>query len=304
MSEFGKSIRIYLKDGSVTGIKFGEVVNQTIQSVSCPRKRISELTNYSESQRPGVYFLLGMDDDTANMKAYIGEAENVYERLQNHAINKDFWSEVIFFVSKDENLTKAHVKYLESRIVQIANKTKRYKIENGNIPQASSLPSADRDAMEEFLTYIKLLIGILGHKLLEDIVGAKIVVSPIESVTAKTESDIVIVTNSNLELFFNAKGLTAKGLLTDEGLVVLENSEASITQTDKIQIGYRELRESLINDGTLLVSGDKLVFQKNQLFYSPSAAACVIAGTSRNGRDDWKDMNGLSLNEIEKRKLK
>ncbi len=303
MAEFGKSIRIYLKDGSVTGIKFGEVVNQTIQSVSCPRKRISELSSYSESQRPGVYLLIGIDDDTANMKAYIGEAENVYERLQNHAINKDFWSEVIFFVSKDENLTKAHVKYLESRIVQIANKTQRYKIENGNIPQASSLPPADRDAMEEFLTYIRLLIGILGHKLLEDIVGSKIITMPIESAMAQGEKDILATSNSNIELFFNAKGLTAKGLLTDEGLVVIEKSEASISQTDKIQISYKELRESLINDGTLVPFENKYIFQKNQLFYSPSAAACVIAGTSRNGRDDWKDKDGFSINEIEKRKL-
>jgi hypothetical protein len=303
MAEFGKSIRIYLKDGNVTGIKFGEVVNQTIQSVSCPRKRISELTNYTESQRPGVYFLIGMDDDTANMKAYIGEAENVYERLQNHAINKDFWSEVIFFVSKDENLTKSHVKYLESRIVQTANFTKRYKIENANTPQASSLPPADRDAMEEFLTYIKLLIGILGHKLLEDVIAIKSVAPQTISVTAKTEANSAINTNSNLELFFNAKGLSAKGILTDEGIVVLENSEASLTQSDQIQIGYRELRESLINEGTLKAIENKYVFQKNQLFYSPSAAACVIAGTSRNGRTDWKDQNGLSLNEIEKRKL-
>lgn len=304
MTEFGKSIRIYLKDGSVTGIKFGEVVNQTIQSVSCPRKRISELANYSVSQRPGVYFLFGLDDDTANMKAYIGEAENVFERLQNHAINKDFWSEVIFFVSKDENLTKSHVKYLESRAVQIANKTKRYKIENGNIPQAASLPPADRDAMEEFLTYIKLLIGILGHKLLEDVTSPKNITAPNIPLTAYTENDIVITSNGNLELFFRSKNLTASGLLTDEGLVVLEKSEASLNQTDKIQIGYRELRESLINDGTLKSVDNKLIFQKNQLFYSPSAAACVIAGTSRNGRDDWKDINGLSINEIEKKNLK
>jgi hypothetical protein len=299
MTEFGKSIRIYLKDGSVTGIKFGEVVNQTIQSVSCPRKRIKELSNYPESQRPGIYFLFGLDDNTGNMQAYIGEAENVFERLQNHAINKDFWSEVIFFVSKDENLTKSHVKYLESRTVQIANKIKRYKIENGNIPQTAALPPADRDAMEEFLIYIKLLIGILGHKLLEEVTSTKSI-----PITTNTQSNVFNTTNANLELFFNAKNLKAYGLLTDEGLVVLDNSEASFIQTSKLQIGYRELRESLINDGTLKKVGEKLIFQKNQLFYSPSAAACVIAGTSRNGRDDWKDITGLSLNEIEKKNLK
>src|SRR5574337_936044 len=112
---FGKSIRIYLKDGSVTGIKFGEVVNQTIQSISCPRFRIAELKGNDEVNRPGVYFLFGLDENSNEPKAYIGEAENVYDRIQDHIAKKEFWNEAIFFVSKDSNLTKSHVKYLESR---------------------------------------------------------------------------------------------------------------------------------------------------------------------------------------------
>ena len=54
---FGKSIRLYLQDGTVSGLKFGEVVNQTIQSVSCPRKRLGELAKVLEAQKPGVSFL-------------------------------------------------------------------------------------------------------------------------------------------------------------------------------------------------------------------------------------------------------
>ncbi|OAV72920.1 GIY-YIG catalytic domain protein [Bacteroidales bacterium Barb6] len=160
MTTFGKSIRIYLRDGIITEIKVGEIVNQTIQSIACSRNRVSELANYSESQRPGVYFLFGLDEKP---KAYIGEAENVYDRIQQHIKGKDFWNEVIFFVSKDENLTKAHVKYLESRLIEMAFSTKRYTIKNKTRPPLPTLPAADRDAIEEFLTYIKLLIGVLGH---------------------------------------------------------------------------------------------------------------------------------------------
>jgi len=165
---FGKSIRIYLKDGTVTGIKFGEVVNQTIQSISCPRPRAAELNSYVESKRPGVYFLIGQDEESGEPKVYFGEVENVSDRLHNHLANRDFWSELILFVSKDENLTKSHVKYLESRLIQIANTTKRYIIDNYNRSQPASLPAADKDAMEKFLIYIKLLNGVLGHKFLEN----------------------------------------------------------------------------------------------------------------------------------------
>lgn len=304
MTTFGKSIRIYLKDGTVTGIKFGEVVNQTIQSISCPRLRVGELNDYPEAKRPGVYFLFGQDEETNEPKAYIGEAENVYDRLQNHIANKDFWNEVIFFVSKDENLTKSHVKYLESRLIQIAFSTKRYKIDNYNQSQLSSLPPADRDAMEEFLTYIKLLIGVLGHKLLESVTTiTKKKEEPSFPLTAATQDNQVLTMTSNLELTLSISGLKAKALQTDEGIVVLEGSEAAKEFTNSLQHGYRVLRERLIDNGTLKLIGDKYIFQSNSLFDTASPAAAIVVGYNINGPQSWKDKTGKSLKDIEKERL-
>ncbi len=93
----GKKISIFLKDGTVTGIKIGEVFNQTIQAVSCPRNRITELWDYPEAKRPGIYFLFGIDEETDEPKVYIGEAENVYDRLQSHLVKKRFLGRSYFF---------------------------------------------------------------------------------------------------------------------------------------------------------------------------------------------------------------
>jgi hypothetical protein len=304
MSSFGKSIRIYLKDGTVTGIKFGEVVNQTIQSISCPRLRISELSDLAEANRPGVYFLFGEDEQTGEAKAYIGEAENVYSRLQNHIAGKDFWNEVIFFVSKDENLTKSHVKYLESRLIQLAFGTKRYKVENLNLPQQSSLPLADRDAMEEFLLYIKLLIGVMGHKLLEDVAVLQVKqTDPSLSVTATSPESPLSAPNGSLELFLSVAGIKAHALQTDEGIVVLKGSEATCNPSS-MGMGYRELRERLLQNGTLVESNGKLIFQNISLFNSPSAAATVILGYNTNGPAVWKNSKGKTFKEIENARLR
>jgi hypothetical protein len=303
MTHFGKSIRIYLKDGTVTGIKFGEVVNQTIQSISCPRLRTGELSDYTEAKRPGVYFLFGQDEESNEPKVYIGEAENVYDRLQNHIANKDFWNEVIFFVSKDENLTKSHVKYLESRLIQIALSANRYKIDNYNQSQLSSLPPADRDAMEEFLIYIKLLIGVLGHKFLEEITS---IVKKKENelpITTTTNIDKISNTTGNLELTLSVAGLKANALQTDEGIVVIEGSDAAKDYTNSLSFGYREIREKLINNGDLILEGNKYIFKKNVLFDTASHAAAIIVGYSINGPQTWKDKNGKSLKEIEKDRL-
>lgn len=300
---FGKSIRIHLKDGTVTGIKFGEIVNQTIQSISCSRLRIAELRDYSVAKRPGVYFLFGQDEETGDSKTYIGEAENVYDRLQSHITNKDFWNEVIFFASKDENLTKSHVKYLESRLIQIATSTKRYKIENANQSQPSSLPPADKDCMEEFLIYIKLLMGVLGHKLLEDI---NIITPKNEDqtpLTATTENNQIISTASNLKLFLSVSNLKASALQTDEGIVVLTGSEAAKEFTS-LNHGYQELRERLITNGNLSIVNDKYIFQYNTLFSAASPAAAIIVGYNVNGTQVWKDKTGKTLKEIEKERIK
>lgn len=86
----GKNIRIYLSDGTVSGIRHAEIVNWTGQALSCPRNKISELSGWPESKRPGVYFLFGTDEQTIQQNVYIGEAENVYDRLLNHVTNKEF----------------------------------------------------------------------------------------------------------------------------------------------------------------------------------------------------------------------
>ncbi len=143
----GRSIRIYLADGSVAGIRHGEIVNWTGQAVACPRARFPELRDWPEAKKPGVYFLFGMDDESGQEAVYIGEAEVVLDRLATHVSGKDFWAEVIAFTSKDDNLTKGHVRYLESRLVQQAIDAGRYTVKNTASPALPNLPRADRDAM-------------------------------------------------------------------------------------------------------------------------------------------------------------
>jgi len=295
----GKTIRIYLYDGSVSGIRHAEIVNWTGQAVSSPRSKIKSLTSWSESKKPGVYFLFGVDEESGEDAVYIGEAENVFERLQNHLDNKDFWNEVVFFTSKDENLTKSHVKYLESRLVQLAKLSSRHVVLNRNDPQLPVLPRGDRDAMDEFISNLKILLGVVGYKTLESLEKK----SPKEileqdNITAKPLNEEVI------ELNLKVKGINAKAHLTDEGIVVLATSHVSEAVKDSLSAGYKKLREQLIQNGTLEKSNNGYIFTKNQLFKSPSQAAAIIVGYSINGRHHWQTANGVTLKSIEESNVK
>ncbi|PSW26357.1 DUF4357 domain-containing protein [Photobacterium phosphoreum] len=283
----GTQLKIFLADGTASGIRHAEISNWTGQAIAIPRLQVKELDDWSETHRPGVYFLFGEDDEVGRAAAYIGEAENVAKRIQQHTASKDFWNEAICFTNKDENLTKAHVKYLESCLIEQALTANRYQLENTNHPPKPTLPRGERVAMEEFLEKTQTLLGTLGHKLLEPVVR-----------TRQTEE--VAVQAGTIERFhLKARKYTATAQLTNEGIVVLKNSEGSLTANQSLSNGYTKIRNKLIDEGLLIEQNDKLIATNDILFTSSSQAAAVLLGYPCNGLDYWVDESGISLKQRE-----
>ena len=167
----GKTIRMYLADGSPTGLRACELGNWSGHLLICPRARVGELADWPETQRPGAYILF--DPATAGKAcAYIGEAENVFVRLQTHVKHKPTWERAVIFSRKDDNLTKVHVKYLESRFVELAARADRFTLENTVAPKLPSLPRSDRDDMEDFMDTAALLLSALGFPIFQPLPGA------------------------------------------------------------------------------------------------------------------------------------
>ncbi len=290
---FGRSIRIYLSDGSPSGLRYVEIANWSGQAVACPRSRFSELSNWEEAQRPGVYFLFEHHSTDDRNTVYIGEAEDVLKRLHDHDRKRDFWNEVIIFSSKDENMTKAHIKYLEARLIDLSIQADRYSLANNNSPRQSSLPRADKDAMEEYIHNIKMILGTLGHKLLE----------PLNSLV-KTESEENSATLIGRHFYFTVNKLEAIGQQSDEGFILLEGSHISKDTTKSIPEKISQLRSKLLSDGVINDDGVKYILTKNMLISSSSYAAALVAGTRRSGPQSWKTRNGESLKEIEEKLIK
>lgn len=164
---FGKTIKIFLIDGDPNGRMSCELSNWTGKAYKIPRIQIKDCKDRNDLDNTGVYLLFGKDQDGKDL-VYIGEAETILKRLNQHLNQKDFWNETIVFISKDENLNKAHIKYLENRLHELAKKANRYNIENNNTPTQSSISEPDQAEMEEFLENIKMLVNTLGHKVFEE----------------------------------------------------------------------------------------------------------------------------------------
>lgn len=151
---FGKTIKLFLIDGEPGGRLTCELSNWTGKAYKIPRVKIKDCTDRPDLTNPGVYLLFGRDETSKDL-VYIGEAEVVYNRLTQHLTQKDFWNEAIIFISKDENLNKAHIKYLESRLFDIAKSVNRYFVANSTTPTQSSISESDTAEMEEFIDNIQ-----------------------------------------------------------------------------------------------------------------------------------------------------
>ena len=167
MKKFGKTIKLFLIDGDPNGRMTCELSNWTGKAYKIPRIKVKDCADRPDLTNPGVYLLFGKNESGKDL-AYIGEAETVLKRLTQHLTQKDFWNEAIVFISKDENLNKAHIKYLENGLYEIAKSVNRYQVENTTTPTQSSIAESDRAEMEEFIENIKILINTLGHKVFEE----------------------------------------------------------------------------------------------------------------------------------------
>lgn len=282
MKKFGKTIKLFLIDGEPNGRMTCELSNWTGKAYKIPRIMIKESYNRDDLKNPGIYLLFG-ENDNGKGQVYIGEAETIIDRLKQHVAQKEFWSEVILFISKDENLNKAHIKYLESRLFELAKKINHYEVENTTIPTKSSISESEIAEMEEFIENIKLLTNTLGHRVFESLVNSE---------TNKTKK-------SNIFQIKAARGANGLGIPSSKGFIVFKNSEIALDTVESMQKSLQNIRQKLI-DNQIIIKNDKgYVFNTDYEFSSPSTAAAIVMGRNANGLKEWKLKNGKTLKEFE-----
>ncbi len=287
----GKSIRLFLVDGSPQGMRTAEVGNWTGLALVCPRTDLSRLGEREEVQRTGVYILIGPSERSASgLAVYVGEGDEVWGRLSSHDTKKDFWTWVVLFVSKDANLTKAHVRWLESTLVREIKQARRAEVLNGNEPPAGKLPEADTSDMETFFENVRLLLPTLGVN-----------VFAIEAPTPEA------ATKPELILELKWEDAKAECVVREGQFVVKRGSTARTKEVESLGDSSRSLRKSLRDAGVLVpIAGTEalLRFAQEYAFDSPSAAAGVVAGTGLNGRAAWKlRASGESYKEWQERQV-
>lgn len=269
-------IKLFLVQGSPNGLRTAELSNWSGKAIAAPRNELSALLKREELSNPGVYLLTGTDPKSGESALYIGEAEDVCSRLKTHA-SKDYWNAATVFVSKDENLTKSHIRYLEGKLLTIAKEVSASVLMNA-ASSGARLPEADTAEMDVFLQKMLQLLPVLG------------VADLVKSVEQGSDGSDV--------LYCRVKGVEARGKRTPGGFTVFAGSQAVIEDRPSAKRAKHK-RQQLLEKGFLEAGSGSLRFTRDIEFGSPSTAATIVAGGAMNGLTAWKNAKGQPLKEIE-----
>ena len=286
----GKTIQIYVPSGDPRQMRIAEITTRIVRAFEIPRSQLSEFLSRDESAQVGIYFLFG-ESDSGLPSVYIGQSGSLKQRLQQHNVQKDFWTRAIAIVSLTNNWTQTHVTYLEWFSIKEAGSIDRFKLENGNTGGKPFTPEALEADCEEVFDTTRLLLTTLGYPLFERLVIQNIAGdSPTSEVTYGCAGK---------------GGASASGRYTPEGFVVLSGSTARKQLVDSLQ-NYEPFvakRQALLESGKLIDSEEMLTFTEDVLFSSPSLAATMVLGRSSNGWLDWISSDGKSLDMIERKQV-
>lgn len=283
---YGKSIELFLVNGTADSLIIAELSNWNGKAIKIPRIEVSSC-NRDDITQAGVYFLFCKEDDGSD-SVYIGEAENVKDRLVQHLRDyqsekeKYYWSTAVVFIGRD--LNKALIRYLENRFVEIARASKRYLVLTKNTYRNTVMKESQVAVMEEFVDNVKILINALGYKVLEPF-------AQVDSTTAAVDDELLYITSGTVN---------ATGKVTAEGFVVFAGATLNEKMSVKsLSAGMQKQRLKLFDSSKV----DNLVTTENILFSSSSAAADFILGYSVSGPRTWKTKDGKTLKELEDKQV-
>ncbi len=276
-----QTVKIYLAEGNPTGLRSLELFNWNGKGFVIPRDRVDEALKRQELETQGVYILIGENEDGKD-QVYIGETESLSNRLWSHNKNKDFWEVAVCFFSKDENLNKAHVKFLEELLIKEAKEAGRVILENENQPRQTGLSESDESEVLIFAENIKLILATIGYTFLKKTEEYE-----------KSDPDIYVC---------DGPDALAQGRYTTEGMVVLAGSLVRKEFVDSVPNPHplRNKQTELLSQGVLVeANSTQYKFTQDFVFGSPSTAAAIVKARHTNGWTNWKrQSDGKTLDQV------
>jgi len=298
----GRSLELYYIDGQPDGMVTAELFNWTGHVLLFPRTQLSEALARTEASYAGVYLLLG--DQNGESLAYVGEGEDIGARIRQHDVRKEWWTSAVLVTASANKLNKAHVRYLEARLISHAKAIGHTPLNNLTAPVLPILSEADIAKMEAFLeNLLSVLPAVRVDMFIQRARSARPTTSS-SPVPTPADPQQTSASETRFVLESRKHGLRASAVLTDGEFVVEAGSMSRLEWTGLEHHTYASLYAELRRSGVLTQQGAHSVFTQDYAFRSPSAAAAVVNGRASNGQLDWRTADGgLTYKDWEARQI-
>lgn len=284
----GRSLELYFVDGKPDGMLTAEVFNWTGHVLRIPRTRLADGLRRGEAGQTGIYLLLGQDQN--GPLAYIGEAEDMARRIGQHAREKDWWEVAVLVTTTGDALHKAHVKYLESRLITTARAAAAMRLENGNQPSGASLNEAVTANMESFLDTLHMVLPAIRVDVFDT--SAR----PADDAERESAGQPA----ATIDIHDPSKHIMAVAHLVDGAFILQAGAKMRRRESlPKSAARLADRRKALeeIHDIQKRPEYDELM--RNHAFTSPSGASDFVLGAATSGPKEWKLPDGRSYADWE-----
>lgn len=263
--------------------------------IEVPRSLLSEFLKMPESEQVALYFLFGEEEDGLESKVYIGQTGDLRARLVSHNKEKSFWQKALVLISRTQNMTGTHTLFLEWHCLQATRKAARYTDENGNAGTKPYTPAPLAAECLEIFETGQTLLSTLGYPVFDPVA---VRLSPVQPVAAPAPIE------AQEDLFFcRSSGADGRGLYTQEGFVVLAGSIGRKENVPSLDDSLIRFRNRLLETGVTREDGENIIFQKDHLFRSPTAAGIALMGRRNNGWTEWRNAAGQTLDAVKRQTM-
>lgn len=304
----GRTLKIFVMGNDPHCLKQVEIVNWTGFAFIGGREHVQQARRRPELSTPGLYFLLSdaAENDGGLIDFYVGETDDFSARIIDHIGTKDWWTKFVVFTSKDQNLTKAHVKFLEREIYKLAQENVALlRLRNEKKAGGATLPESDIASMREFLENMCFVLEAMGLSYFPtqgtSIRSTEVAAGSLEQnnhdVSEKDRTEFSISLSKDA-----SGGAAQRSFLTFSNGVYVLRAGSFITKVARDSFethdSYYALWKQIIESNAVEASEFEGLLRttRDLEFRSPSAAGAVVRARSTNGRSEWKRIgDGESL---------
>ena len=270
-----KKLETIYYNGQPDGIRSIRRHLSTMTTYVIPRPLLAEAKKISNTNRPGIYYLISENDNNKIAQLYVGQTRNGIIRLDDHNRSKDFWNKAIMFLADSKTFTLDMISGLEAYAINKATDAKRYKVEN-TVNSKYEIDEYDLPLIEEVYEEIRFIMATQGYKM------------------ESSENSI----NEANTLHTTRNGVKAFGAYDGDHFEVLEGSQIDFSRRVKLE-KYNAQREKLLNDGDIIADKNGVYILKVSLeFNTPSGASDFVLGGSTNGWIEWNNREEKTFDEI------